>query len=579
MKISCQSCQAKYTIADEKVLGKIVKIRCKKCGATIVINGSETEGATQAYDANAQQAAPAAGYDYAASGAGDSWTVNVADGDQRTMTTAEIVASYRSNVVTDETFCWKEGMGDWLPIREISDLMTALGGPAAHEHVPQDHSEDATAIGNSPAAAQQQQPGFSSLFGGGGNVGSSNGSPLFGGGDPAPVAAPAAARRAGGRGGGGADLFGSAAAAGGEEDVMTSAAANPQMAPGSAKTGERNENSVLFSLNALTQSAPKDEPKTTAQGDGSGLIDIRALGQSMAKDTGQRSNKVDDIMNLSGGGAFSAALAAPVLAPPPSDMPEMHGGQQQQSKNNAGLIIGIIGGFAVLGIIVVAALFVLKKPDNIAPLPSASIANTAPTDTTPTTATLSATVATNDPVPTATAPGTGGPKPPNVGVSNNTGRVPTGGVNNSTTTTSNPTTAATNPATATPAGGGRCHCPAGDFNCQMAEGAGAPCPGAGGNTVAAPTGGSSPFDRGQAASALGGIASNLSSCKKGDGPTGSGHVKVTFAPNGSVKSVDVDTPPFSGTSVGGCVAGKFRGAKVPAFSGGEVTVGKSFSLN
>ena len=41
MKISCQSCQAKYTIADEKVLGKIVKIRCKKCGATIVINGNE----------------------------------------------------------------------------------------------------------------------------------------------------------------------------------------------------------------------------------------------------------------------------------------------------------------------------------------------------------------------------------------------------------------------------------------------------------------------------------------------------------------------------------------------------------
>ena len=41
MKISCQSCQAKYTIADEKVLGKIVKIRCKKCGATIVVNGSD----------------------------------------------------------------------------------------------------------------------------------------------------------------------------------------------------------------------------------------------------------------------------------------------------------------------------------------------------------------------------------------------------------------------------------------------------------------------------------------------------------------------------------------------------------
>ena len=32
MKITCQSCQSKYNVADEKVQGKIVKIRCRKCG-------------------------------------------------------------------------------------------------------------------------------------------------------------------------------------------------------------------------------------------------------------------------------------------------------------------------------------------------------------------------------------------------------------------------------------------------------------------------------------------------------------------------------------------------------------------
>ncbi len=40
MKITCQSCQSKYNVADEKVQGKIVKIRCRKCGATIVVNGA-----------------------------------------------------------------------------------------------------------------------------------------------------------------------------------------------------------------------------------------------------------------------------------------------------------------------------------------------------------------------------------------------------------------------------------------------------------------------------------------------------------------------------------------------------------
>src|SRR5215467_2893455 len=98
MKISCQSCQAKYTIADEKVLGKVVKIRCKKCSSTIVINGNETRPAEEAADTQL--------FDYA--GQNEQWTVNVADGDQRTMTAQEIVTEYRAGVVNDETFCWKD---------------------------------------------------------------------------------------------------------------------------------------------------------------------------------------------------------------------------------------------------------------------------------------------------------------------------------------------------------------------------------------------------------------------------------------------------------------------------------------
>src|SRR5215475_10850550 len=104
MKIQCQSCQAKYTIADEKVLGKVVKIRCKKCSATIVINGNEQR---------ADDAAETHVFDYANQST-EQWTVNVADGDQRTMTIAEIVSEYKTGAVNDETYCWKDGMADWL---------------------------------------------------------------------------------------------------------------------------------------------------------------------------------------------------------------------------------------------------------------------------------------------------------------------------------------------------------------------------------------------------------------------------------------------------------------------------------
>jgi hypothetical protein len=88
-----------------------------------------------------------------------------------------------------------------------------------------------------------------------------------------------------------------------------------------------------------------------------------------------------------------------------------------------------------------------------------------------------------------------------------------------------------------------------------------------------------PFSKASAISALGASASAAGSCKKPGGPTGVGKVQVTFAPSGRVTSATVMGPPFAGTAVGGCVAGAFRRAKVPAFSGNPVTVSKSFSIN
>src|SRR5262245_36229287 len=41
MKVTCQSCQARYTIADEKVRRKVAEIRCEKCGTTILVDGTD----------------------------------------------------------------------------------------------------------------------------------------------------------------------------------------------------------------------------------------------------------------------------------------------------------------------------------------------------------------------------------------------------------------------------------------------------------------------------------------------------------------------------------------------------------
>jgi len=91
------------------------------------------------------------------------------------------------------------------------------------------------------------------------------------------------------------------------------------------------------------------------------------------------------------------------------------------------------------------------------------------------------------------------------------------------------------------------------------------------------TAGCPPFDRGAAAAAL--RAVDVQSCRQGASPRGSGHVKITFATTGAPSSVSVDSPSYAGTTVGGCVALKFGTARIPAFCGAPVTIGKSFTIN
>lgn len=570
MKITCQSCQAKYTIADEKVLGKVVKIRCKKCQETIVVNGVD----------------PAPGADVNAPAGDGDWTVNVADGDQRNMSVQQIAEAFRAGVVHDETYCWRDGMEDWLPIREIDELYRAATAAAP----PQLSSSDFNMPEAQPTNGHAHTNGngaAASMFGAG-DLPNGGGADLGYGAE-----APVAARRAGGRAGG--DLFGAAAQT--ESEAVSSAGAGEQQVSSEKLTGQRNENSVLFSLAALTdtaapsssgsksQAAPMQSTmahgtgvpnQTTATTDGSGLIDIRALSASMTSPGAGEDKKanVDDIMNLGGGGAFGA-LSAPILAPATMDLSPSISTEPQKKSNSTVLLVGILGAGAMIAGAIVFVVSMNKQPVGpIAGIGSAGDPSTSPSGQTGTATGTDPSSATAQPV--ATDPGVAIPSP------TTSARSPGAGVP---TTTKNPGSnapAGMNPTPAKPETVTKAPdptpppaSPPKTLEQRMAE---ASSGGAGASAVqpSAPTG-NVPFDRGAAQASLGGV--NVASCKKPDGPTGSGHVVVTFGPDGSVQSAVVDAPPFSGTAVGGCVAGRYRGARVPAFSGSPVKVGKSFSIN
>ena len=90
------------------------------------------------------------------------------------------------------------------------------------------------------------------------------------------------------------------------------------------------------------------------------------------------------------------------------------------------------------------------------------------------------------------------------------------------------------------------------------------------------------FDRDAAVTALSAV--NVQTCKprgnKAKGaPSGDGHVIVTFAPSGAAEAAFVDRAPFQGTAVGKCIEGQYRRARVPAFGGPAINVGKNFRVD
>ncbi len=88
----------------------------------------------------------------------------------------------------------------------------------------------------------------------------------------------------------------------------------------------------------------------------------------------------------------------------------------------------------------------------------------------------------------------------------------------------------------------------------------------------------SPFSASAASTALREATALASACRKPGDPTGSAKVVVTFAPSGRVTRAAVTGAPFAGTETGGCIASRFRTARVPGFSGEHVTVSKTVSI-
>ncbi|HMJ16703.1 MAG TPA: zinc-ribbon domain-containing protein [Polyangiaceae bacterium] len=522
MKITCHSCGAKYTIADNKVSGRRVKVRCRSCGTPIVVDGQLDAGASQP-DAFEQAPSSSAEFSDRLSSIelprteAEGWSVNLSDTEQRTMSTAEIVDGFRNGTLND-AYVWRDGMADWLPVLDVVELRDAIEKQRSSAASVPRRSQPA------PASARGQTP--------------------------------LAARVSGGRARGGTDLFGSVESAGSEAEAFQESAVP---AFDQRPSGARNENSVLFSLDALKAgfSAPAPPPpRAQTQPQDFAVSNEDPFGMSKGNS------------GLSGiaGGSFSFDNQA-LLTAPAAPLPREPAKPVATAMDVApGLVTAPLStpkkAPSKSVIAIGAALVLLLVVGIVVALSGASDEDTAKKET-PTEPLPEAKKAPEEPAAVAEKPATKPAEPPK--------KEPAAQPAAETSATPPPAATPDKPST-----------PAADDKKKLAEPVKKkeepkttkkeePKP-------AVVAGEGPPFNRGAAIAALSSASGSVSGCKKAGGPTGSGKVLVTFAPSGRVTSANVSAGSFGGTGVGGCVASVFRRARVPAFGGGPVTVSKSFTI-
>ncbi|MBZ0116066.1 MAG: zinc-ribbon domain-containing protein, partial [Sandaracinaceae bacterium] len=131
MKITCESCGAKYSIADAKIAGRSVKIRCKKCGASMLVRASTPAAVNE--DSQVE------------------WHVH-SDGAPIGPLTAEALrAGVSQGAIARDALVWREGMDDWAALERVAELGLSESGCEPGSEPQRDEPSD-------PFAPSQRAP-------------------------------------------------------------------------------------------------------------------------------------------------------------------------------------------------------------------------------------------------------------------------------------------------------------------------------------------------------------------------------------------------------------------------------------
>ncbi|MCP4444837.1 MAG: DUF4339 domain-containing protein [Myxococcales bacterium] len=186
MKFHCERCKTQYSISDDRVRGKILKIRCKNCSAVITVReagaGAEklAESAASAGAASlpsrsasstgvkaqkAGQKASAGAFTESVTesnsaepgGSGSSapplsleaeWYLSIEGEQEGPFSLDEARSWVQAKGADDDLHCWSEGYDDWLPADKVSHFRSLRRAPSRPPSIPAD-----TALAELPTVA------------------------------------------------------------------------------------------------------------------------------------------------------------------------------------------------------------------------------------------------------------------------------------------------------------------------------------------------------------------------------------------------------------------------------------------
>ena len=178
MKFLCDQCKTRYSIGDDRVRGKILKIRCKNCANVITVREGMRRGAdasrrdappttaTQAHAADRRRARarrrvlPIA---EAAAALEEEWYVSIDGVQSGPFSLTDAQRWVASKPFEAELHCWSEGFDDWLPVDKVSHFRNLRKKPAPRQRqatapppIPQ--AEEQAAVRSDDGVAREGAP-------------------------------------------------------------------------------------------------------------------------------------------------------------------------------------------------------------------------------------------------------------------------------------------------------------------------------------------------------------------------------------------------------------------------------------